>query len=100
MSTAAPTELHSLILHDTLVKARHGTNSTEAENQRAGHLFYAAGWTRKYDCQHCFAARLSATSLCQWGARTRRGTVPRAPGGRGLSGKLCCHLLFLIACYP
>src|SRR5437867_793517 len=66
----------------------------------AGHIFYAAWWTRKYDCQYCLAARLSATSLCQWGARACRGAVPRAPGGCGLSGKLCCRLLFLIACHP
>jgi hypothetical protein len=45
-----PTELHSLILRDTLGNARRGTNSTEAENQRAGHLFYAVWWTRKYNC--------------------------------------------------
>src|SRR2546422_11029448 len=31
---ATPTELHSLILRDTLVNARRGTNSTEVENHR------------------------------------------------------------------
>jgi hypothetical protein len=45
-----PTELHSLTLHDTLVNSAPETNSTEAENQRAGHLFYAVWWTRKYNC--------------------------------------------------
>ena len=48
--TATLTELPSMILRDTLVYQLPGTNSTAAENQEAGHLLYAAWWTRQDDC--------------------------------------------------
>src|SRR6516162_4396997 len=95
-----PTQLHLLIRHDTLFHSALGTNSIEAESQRAGHFFYAAWWTRQYDCQYGLAARFSATSLCQWGARACWGVVPRASGGCGFSREFCCRLLFFIACHP